>query len=128
VTTGRTTNARGGNGGTGLIVISYAYISDARPIITVPNPNGLSYRTSVTLTSTAPIAGSVNFFLKGKRIPGCQKRPATLSGSNYIATCTWLPASNGSAPVSATVVATDTVAGNQSNTTTFFILKRGTKR
>jgi hypothetical protein len=109
-------------------VISYAFISDARPVITVPNPNSLTYRTSVTLTSTAPIAGSVNFFLKGKRIVGCQKRPAALSGSNYVATCNWLPAANGSAPVSATVIAADTSAGNQSNTTTFVILKRSSKR
>ena len=49
--------------------------------------------TKSITASTAGLAGTVNFKVDGKSIPGCTKRPSVgTTDPTYTATCTWKPA------------------------------------
>jgi hypothetical protein len=110
VQSGRTTNAHGGNGGSGIVIISYAYISSAAPVLTLPGGQSLIYRSAISLTATSPVDGYVTFYSQGKRIPGCSRIAMTITGSNYQAVCNWRPSTHSASNISATIAPRDSFA------------------
>jgi hypothetical protein len=57
-----------------------------------------------TLTATVSNAGTVTFFLNGKRIPGC----ISVKSQSGTATCYWKPSLQGSFRLTATLIPTNT--------------------
>jgi hypothetical protein len=128
VQSGRTTNARGGNGGSGVVIIAYSYLTQTAPVISVTNSSNLIYKTVTSLKSSTPVDGRVTFYWKGKRIPRCLRITPTLNGSNYEATCNWAPSGRGATTITATVTPSDPSAGNITGTAQFFVLNRRSAR
>jgi hypothetical protein len=92
------------------VIISYAYISSAAPVLTLPNGQSPIFRAAIALTATSPADGYVTFYFQSKRIPGCSRIAMTISGSNFQAVCNWRPSTHSIANISATIVPKDTFA------------------
>jgi hypothetical protein len=65
------------------------------------NATTATFRTSVSLSATVSLAGTVTFYASGKRIPGCVNTLTALS-SPFTAQCLWKASSKG--PISLTAV------------------------
>ena len=107
----------GGSGASGVVIISYApYL--APPTFSVFQLAGgatvASYRTAIVITATVNVSSKITFKVNGKVLPGCKNKTATLSGSDYTATCSWRPSNRGSIGLTATAV--PTAAGISSST------------
>ena len=92
--------AVGGNGGNGIIILSFsAYTGElSMPVSPV-------YRTSSSIVATVSAPGVVSFYEKGKVISSC-KKVATVSSTTVTATCSWKPSAHGVTTVSARFTAT----------------------
>jgi hypothetical protein len=115
--------AVGGNGGSGLIILSFAAYSGALSV-----PASATFRTTATLTATLSTSGKVTFFEKGKVISTCKNVP-TITSATITATCSWKPSTHGPVSLSARFLGTgaesfpSTLAASQS-----VVSKRTTQR
>lgn len=117
----------GGNGGSGVLYIRYS--TTPVPINSLRAQDGSSvarYRTNTVLEASAQAAGRITFFVDGKRIPRCIDLAASGSGSNFTASCNWMPSRKGAVVVSALVK--PTTPGIVSRATTNFSVVTRTGR
>lgn len=63
---------------------------------------------ATTITVTVDMAGKVDFFWNGKRIPGCLARSTTGTSPNITATCSWKPVVMAQSAITARIRPTDT--------------------
>ncbi len=63
---------------------------------------------AVTITVTTSVAGKVDFFWNGKRIPGCAAKVTTGASPNISATCSWKPQVMAQTAITARIKPTDT--------------------
>lgn len=81
----------------------------------------------ITMASNA--AGTMNFYVDGKRIPNCQKISTLGSAPNITATCNWKPAVTAYHEIYAILTPTNlALATVRSPSTRFWVLKRTTRR
>lgn len=73
-----------------------------------------TFRTPIVVTANVNVASRVRFSVNGKVLPGCARKLATGSSSNYSATCTWKPANRGvvilkalATPIDASITSTN---------------------
>lgn len=98
--------------------------------ISAPTVSGtISKGISTTVTVTLNVAGTVRFFVGGKRISTCISRPTSGSYPNTSATCSWRPAVTGRQVLTATLTPSDnTFSASTSSATTVQVVKRTTTR
>jgi len=95
------------------------------PTLSGTPAKGIAITTSVSLNA----AGSVRFFVNGKRIANCLARPTSGSGSTFTATCTWRPTFTGRQSLTATLTpASNTFSAATSPALSTFVVKRTTRR
>jgi hypothetical protein len=98
---------KGGNGGSGLIIIKYATITAAvNSFNLTANATTATYRNTSTINISVNAPSKVTFKAKGVVITGCKNKLATGSGSTYTATCNWKPSVRGQVNLTADVVPT----------------------
>lgn len=120
-------SAGGGNGGSGVVYIRYSTAPVTFNSLGAQDGSSVArYRTNTVLEASAQAAGRVTFFAEGKRIPRCIDVVASGSGSNFTASCNWMPSRKGAVAVSASIK--PTVPGLVSRTTTNFSVVTRTGR
>jgi hypothetical protein len=99
------------NTGNGFVTFTRMNLITAT--LALSTPKSATYRIASTITATSNSPGTITFFEKGKRIPGCINQKTQSSGSNYIATCSWRPTLRGAILLTASIVPTgDFIAGS----------------
>lgn len=93
-------------------------LSNANPLYRINN--------TITATLTGPVspAGKVNFYERGKIIPGCKNKSA--SGSTV--TCAWKPSLHGTTTLSASYTPSDAQYLTSSSQRSFIVAKRTNSR
>jgi hypothetical protein len=105
------------NAGTQSITITVTNVVDTSGFSLFQLAGGATvaaYRTAIVITATVNVASKITFRVNGKVLPGCKNKTATVSGSDYTATCSWRPSNRGN--VSLTALAAPTGAGISSST------------
>lgn len=98
---------KGGNGGSGLIIIKYATITaSVNSFNLTANATTATYRAASTINISVNSPAKVTFKAKGVVITGCKNKVATGSGSTYTASCNWKPSVRGQVNLTADVVPT----------------------
>jgi hypothetical protein len=92
--------AVGGNGGSGVVILSYSAYSGELTL-----PATAIYRTNSTITATLSAPGKVTFYEKGKVISSCKNIP-TVTSTTITATCSWKPSTHGPVSLSARFIGT----------------------
>jgi hypothetical protein len=78
-----------------------AYVPTSIDLALTSGLNTAVYRTQSVIRATVDVDGKVAFYLRGKRIPGCQ----SIQSSGGVADCKWPPASRGLQSITAVVTA-----------------------
>lgn len=87
-----------GNVGTQAVTITVTDVLDTssfNSLLLAGSATTATFRTAVVVTANVSVASRVRFLVNGKVLPGCARRLATGSSSNYSTTCTWKPANRG---------------------------------
>jgi hypothetical protein len=120
------TDAWGGAGGSGIVIVRYVYINTVtQPTI---GTDVAIYRNSTALTVTSAVAARATFYFQGKIISGCRNIATTTTGSNFTATCSWKPSLHGLLAIRVVVVPTDTYIASATRTTNISVVKRTNNR
>ena len=115
----QTVRATDGNSQVGTRSLTIT-VNRATTSISIALPNSATSAAlggAITITATVSRAGSVNFQLGGSTISGC----GSASAASTTATCSWTPASLGSASLTAIFTPTDSSNFETSTTTTLSI-------
>ena len=87
-----------GNVGTQAVTITVTDVLDTSSFNSLSlagSATNATFRTAVVVTANVNVASRVRFSVNGRVLPGCARKLATGSSSNYSATCTWKPANRG---------------------------------
>jgi hypothetical protein len=100
------------------------------PTVSSPTISGaVSKGSQTTISVTSDTAGTVRFFINGKRIAGCLSRPTTGSSPTFTATCSWRPTVQGVHRVTAQLVTSVQAAAKPiSSPLTVNVSRRTTRR
>lgn len=100
------------------------------PAIATPTISGaVSKGLQTTISVTSDTAGTVRFFMNGKRIAGCLSRTTTGSSPTFTATCSWRPTVQGVHRVTAQLVTSVQAAAKPiSSPLTVNVSRRTTRR
>ncbi len=98
--------------------------------ISAPTVSGtINKGIPTTITVTMNVAGTVRFFVGGKRISTCKARATSGSYPNTSATCSWRPPITGRQVLTATLTPTDnTFSASTSAVTVVQVARRSTPR
>lgn len=82
-----------GNAGAGTYNLFFTVTNVAEPAsLGTPSLSAEAVKgIALTITVSASVAGKVDFYWNGKKIPGCTARPTTGTSPNISATCLWKP-------------------------------------
>ncbi len=84
---------------------------------------------AVTITVTTSVAGKVDFYWNGKRIPGCAARATSGASPNISATCNWKPVVMAQTAITARIKPTDSAYTEKSSSAiTVLPVRRTTQR
>ena len=110
------TDAPGGSGGSGIIILRYA-----TPLFTTfTGVTTATYRQASSISVTTTVPAKVTFLANGKRIAGC----ISILTNNLVATCSWRPSVRGSVTVTAVTVPTNSALSQTTDRAVTFIGKR----
>jgi len=101
----------------------------ALPTVTVDQPgsNPKKQTANQVITASSNCAGTVSFTYNGKPINRCGNISTVLTGSKYVASCTWKPIIHGANAIAATMNV-NYYPDNASATSNITVLKRTTPR
>ena len=101
----------------------------ALPTVTVDQPgsNPKKQTANQVITASSNCAGTVSFTYNGKPINRCGNISTVLTGSKYVASCTWKPIIHGANAIAATINV-NYYPDNASATSNITVLKRTTPR
>jgi hypothetical protein len=105
-----------GNAGTQPITITVTDVVDTSSFNSLLLSSAANFRMPVTITAEVSVASRITFRARNVVIPGCKNRLTSVSGSNFIATCSWRPSMRGTVVITANAVPTG--AGISSATAT----------
>lgn len=97
------------NAGTQSIIITVTDVVDTSSFNSLSlagSATTATYRISVVITASVTVASTVTFKVNGRVLPGCIKKPASGSGSNFSASCSWRPSNRGVVTITATATPT----------------------
>lgn len=80
----------------------------ATPTLTMSGGNAVYGLGPAVITATASVEGTVEFFVDGKSLPGCQSIP-TSSATPFVARCSWVAEKSGPAKITGKLSPKDTV-------------------
>ena len=103
--------------------------SGALPVVAVDQPgsNPKKQTANQVITASSNCAGTVAFTYNGKPINRCGNISTVLTGSKYVASCTWKPIIHGANAIAATMNV-NYYPDNASATSNITVLKRTTPR
>jgi hypothetical protein len=104
------------NAGTQIINITVTDVVDTSAFNSLVLSGTATFRMPVTVTAEVSVASRITFRARNVVIPGCKSRLTSVSGSNFIATCSWRPSMRGTVVITANAVPTG--AGISSTTAT----------
>jgi hypothetical protein len=103
--------------------------SGALPVVAVDQPgsNPKKQTTNQVITASSNCAGTIAFTYNGKPINRCGNISTVLTGSKYVASCTWKPIIHGANAIAATINV-NYYPDNVSAISNITVLKRTTSR